>query len=108
MPEMRLKKPQFTDSPCRLFTKNKERIQKLKETGNSRYIYRNELDESCFQHDMAYRGFKDLIKRKAADKFLRDKPFNVAGDPNYDEYQRGLASMVYRFFDKKLQPVVLN
>ena len=80
---------------------NLERIQKFKQTGDSRYIYRNELDKACFQHDMAYGDFKDLKKRTAADKVLRDKAFNVAKNPKYDGYQRGLASMVHKFFDKK-------
>ena len=101
MPEMHLKQTQFTYSDCGPFTKKKERIQKFKETGDSRYIYRNELDKACFQHEMAYGDFKDLAKRTAADKFLRDKTFNIAKDQKYDGYQRGLASMVYKFFDKK-------
>ena len=101
MPEMHLKQPGFTYSPCGPFTKNKERIQKFKETGDLRYIYRNELDKACFQHDMAYGDFKDLTKRTAADKVLRNKAFNIAEDPKHDGYQQGLASMVYKFFDKK-------
>ena len=68
-PEMHLKQPGFTYSACRTFTKNKERIQKFKETGDSRYIHKNELDKACFQHDMAYGDFKDLAKRTASDKF---------------------------------------
>ena len=71
MPEMHLEQPQFTYSACRPFTKNKERIQKFKETGDSRYIYRNELDKACFQHVMAYGDFKDLEKRTAADKVIK-------------------------------------
>ena len=71
-------------------------MQPFKETGDSRYIYRNELDKSCFQHDMAYGDFKDIKRRTAADKVLRDKIFNIAKDPRYDGYQRGLASMVYK------------
>ena len=100
MPEMHLKQPQFTYSACGPFTKNKERMQKLIETGISRYIYKNELDKACFQHDMAYGDFKDLAKITTADKVLRDKAFNIAKDPKCDGYQRGLASMVYKFFDK--------
>ena len=80
MPEMHLKQPQFTYSACGPFTKNKERIQKFKETTELRYIDRNELDKACFQHDMAYKDFKDLAKRTAADKVLRDKAFNIAKD----------------------------
>ena len=101
MPEMHLKQTQFTCSACGPFTKNKERIQKFKETGDTKYIYRNEFDKACFQHDMAYGDFKDLARRTATDKVLRDKAFNIAKDPKYDVYQRGLASMVYKFFDKK-------
>ena len=60
MPEMHLKQPGFTYSACGPFTKNKEQIQKFKETGDTSYIYKNELDRTCFQHDMAYGDFKDL------------------------------------------------
>ena len=100
MPEMHLRQPEFTYSARGPFTKNKERIQRFKETGDTSYIYKNELDKACFQHDMAYGDFKDLTKRTAADKVLRDKAFKIASDQKYDEYQRGLASMVYKFFDK--------
>ena len=101
MPEMHLRQPQFVCSACGPFTKNKERIQKFKETGDTSYIYKNELDKACFQHDMAYGDFKDLAKRTAAEKVLRDKSFKIASDQKYDGYQRGLASMLYKFFDKK-------
>ena len=78
MPEMHLRQPGFTYSACGPFTKNKERIQRFKETGDSRYIYQNELDKACFQHDMAYGDFKDLTRRTASDKILSDKAFNIA------------------------------
>ena len=78
MPEMHLKQPGFTYSACRPFTKNKERIQKFKETVDTNYICKNELDKACFQHDMTYKDFKDLEKRTASDKVLRDKAFNIA------------------------------
>ena len=94
MSEMHLKQPGFTYSTCGTFTKNKERIQKFKETGDTSYIYKNELDKACFQHDMAYGDFKDLAKRTASDKVLRDKAFNIAKKTKYDGYQRGLAFMV--------------
>ena len=96
MPEMYLREPRFTYSTCGPFIKNKERIQKPKETGNSRYIYQNELDKACFQHDMTY---EYLTRRTASDKILRDKTLNIAKHLKYDVYQRGLASMVYKFFD---------
>ena len=69
--------------------------------GDTNYIYKNELDKACFQHDMAYGDFKDLKRRTASDKSLRDKASNIAKNPKYDRYQRGLASMVCKFFDKK-------
>ena len=65
MPEMHLKQPGFTFSACGRFTKNKERIQKFKETGDTNYISINELDKACFQHDMAYGDFEDFSKRKS-------------------------------------------
>ena len=101
MPEMHLKQPGFTYSACGPFTKHKERIQKFKETGDARYIYRNELHKACFQHDDAYADNKDLLNRTRADKILEDKAYAIASNPQYDGYQRGLTSMVYRFFDKK-------
>ena len=101
MPEMHLKQPRFSYSACEPFTKNKERIKKLKETGDTSYIYKNELDKDCFQHDMAYGDFKDLARRTASDKVLRNKTFDIAKNPKYVGYQRGLASMVYNFLDKK-------
>ena len=65
------------------------------------YIYRNDLDKACFQHDSAYADNKDLINSTKADKVLKDKAYNIASNPKYDGYQRGLVSMVYKFFDKK-------
>ena len=101
MPEMHLRQPQFTCSACGPYTKHKQRIQKFKETGDTNYIYKNELDKACFAHDAAYSDSKDLTKRTVADKILKNRAFNVAKNQKYDGYQRGLASMVYKFFDKK-------
>ena len=70
------------------------------ETGNTDFIYRKELDKACCQHDMAYGKAKDLV-RTQSDKILRDEAFKIESDPKYDGYQRGLASMVYKSFDKK-------
>ena len=100
MPEMNLKQLGFTYSACGPFTKNKDRIQKFKETGDTKYVYRNELGKACFQLDMAYGDFKDLARRTASNKVLRDKAFNIAENPKYDGCQIGLTSMVYKFFDK--------
>ena len=71
MPKMHLKQPGFTYGACGPFNKNKERIQKFKDTGDTKYIYKYELDKACFQHDMTYGDFKDLSKRTASDKVLR-------------------------------------
>ena len=101
MPEIHLRQPGFTYSACGPFTKNKERIRKFKETEDSRYLYQNELDKAGFQQDMAYGDFKDLTIRTASDKISRYKAFSISKNPKYDGYQRGLASMVYNFFDKK-------
>ena len=101
MPEMHLKQPGFTYSACGPFTRNKERIEKFMQTGNTDFIYRNELDKACFQHDMAYSKSKDLVRRTQSVKVVRDKAFEIAKNPKYDGYQRGLASVVYKFFDKK-------
>ena len=99
MPVMHLKQPRFTYSIYSgRFTKNKERIRKFKEAGDTSYIYKNELDKVCFQHDMAYGYFKDLERRTASDKVLKDKAINIAKNPKYDGYNRGLPSMVYKFF----------
>ena len=101
MPEMHLRQPRFIYSACGPFTRHKERIKEFKGTGDVRYIYRNELDKACFQHDSAYADHKDLINRTEADKVLRDKVYDIASNSKYHGYQRGLASMVYKFFDKK-------
>ena len=99
MPEMHLRQPRFVYSACGPFTRHKERIKEFKRTGDTRYIYRNELDKACFQHD--YSDYIDLINRTKSDKVLRDKAYDIASNPEYDGYQRGLASMVYKFFDKQ-------
>ena len=102
MPEMHLRDPIVsTYSACGPSTKHKQRIQKFMETGNTNYIYKNELDKAFFQHDMTYGDFKDLKRRTQSDKVLKDKAFKIAVNPRYNWYERGLASMVYKSFDKK-------
>ena len=100
MPEIHLRQPKFTYSACGPFTKHEQRIQKFKEL-DTNYIYKNELDMACFAHDAAYSDSKDLTKRTVADKILKNKAFDIAKDPKYDGYQRGLASMFINFFDKQ-------
>ena len=91
MPEMHLRQPGFIYSACGPFSKNKERIEKFMQTGNIDFIYKNELDKACFQHDMTYGKSKDLVKRTQSDKVIRDKAFKITSDSKYDGYQRGLA-----------------
>ena len=84
MPEMHLKQPGFTSSACGPFTKNKERIEKFIQTGNTNFIHKNELDKACFQHDIAYSKSKALVKRPQSDKFLKDKALKIASNSKYD------------------------
>ena len=91
----------YTYSACGPFTKNTERIQDFLSTAKISYVYKNDLDKACFQHDMAYNKFKDLEKRTQSDIVLKNKAFKIAIIPKYNGYERGLASMVYKFFDKK-------
>ena len=107
MPETHLKQREFTNSAFGPFTKNKERIQKFKETGETSYIYKNELDKGCFQHDMAYRDFKYLKRRTFSDKVLRDKTFNIAKSPKYDGYQKDLLLWFTNVLTKILKVMVL-
>ena len=101
MPEMDLRQPGSTYSACGPFNKNKERIDKFMTTGNTDFTYKNKLDKACYQHEMAYGKSKYLVRRTQSDKVLRDKAFKIASDRKYDDYKRGLVSMVYKFFDKK-------
>ena len=101
MSEMHLRQPGFTYRACGPFAKNKEGVQKFKEKVDWKYIYQNELDKTCFQRDMAYGDFKDLTRRTASDKILSAKAFNIAKNPKYEGYQRGLTPIVYKYFDKK-------
>ena len=101
MSEIHLKQPRFTYRACGQFSRNEQRTQKLMQTGDTNNIYKKELDKVCFQHDMAYGKYKDLERRAQSDKVLKDKAFETANNPKYYGYQRRLASMVYKFFDKK-------
>ena len=103
MTEMHSRLPGFTYSACGPFTRNKEKIQKFKETGDSRYIYQNELDKTWFQHDMAYGDFKNLIRRTASNNILHDKAFNTAKFPTYDDIKKVLLQWFINFLIKIIQ-----
>ena len=98
MPELHLKQPGFTYSACGPFTKHRERIQKFRETGNLKHLYRNELYKAYFADDAAYSDTKDLVKITISNKILKDRAYEIATNCNYDRYQRVLANMVYKFF----------
>ena len=104
MPEMHLRQPKFVYSACGSFTRHKERIKEFKCTGDTRYLYRNELDKTCFKYDAAYSKYKNVENRLISDQKLRNSAYDIASNRKYDGYQRGLASMVYKFFDSKVAP----
>ena len=103
LPEMHLRQPGFAYSSCGLFPRNKERIQKFKETGDSRYIYQSQLDKACFQLDMNFGDFKNLNRRTASDKIFYNKSLNIAKNLKYNGYQRRLASMIYKFLARTVK-----
>ena len=105
MPEMHLRQPQFVYSACGPFTRHKERIKEFKRTGDTRLLYRNELEKACFEHNAAYAKCKDVENRLISDQKLRNSAYDIVSNPKYDGYQRGLASMVYKFFDSKVAPL---
>ena len=102
MPELHLVDPIVKKySASGPFTKHAQRIRDFLNTGKLNYIYKNDLDKACFQHDMAYNKFKDLEKRTQSDIVLKNKALKIASNPKYNGYERGLASMVYEVFDDK-------
>ena len=86
------------------FYRHKERKKKFKRTGDTHLLYRNELDKACFKHDAAYAKYKNVENRLISDQKLRNSAYDIASNPKYDGYQRGLASMVYKFFYSKVTP----
>ena len=101
MPEFHLKQPEFTYSACGPFTKHRETIQKFREAINLKHLYRNDLDKACFPYDAAYSDSKDLAKRTISNKILKERTYEITRNRGYDGYQRVLANMVNKFFDKK-------
>ena len=104
MPEMHLRQPQFVCSACGPFARHKERTKEFKRTGDTRLLYRNELDKACFKHDAAYAKYKDVENRLTSDQKLKNSAYDIASNPKYDGYQN-LASMIYKFFDSKVAPL---
>ena len=101
MLEMHLRDPIVaTYSTCGLFTKNKQRIKKFMDKCHRSIIFKNVLDKACLQHDIAFGNFKELKRRAQSHKGFKEKAFEIASNPKYDGYERGLVSMVYKFFDR--------
>ena len=86
MPQMHLRQLGFTYSACGPFIKNKDRIEKFIQTGNKDFVYKNDFDKACFQHDVAYGKYKDLTERIQSDKFLRDEAFEIANNSKHNAY----------------------
>ena len=107
MPEMHLYQPRIGKYPaCGPFTKHTQRINQFMKDGRLSHIYKNKLDKACFQHDMAYNKYKDLINRTKSDIVLKNKAYKIATNPKFDGFQRALASMVWKFFDKRSKKVL--
>ena len=90
----------LTTSP---FTRHKQRINEPMKDGKLSHILKNRLDAACFQHDSAYAKYKNRLNRKNSDIVLKNKALKIAMDPRINGYQRGLASMVYKFLMKELK-----
>ena len=109
MPEMHLWDPKAKKySACGLFTRHKQRINDFMKDGKLSHILKIRLDTACFQHDSAYAKYRDRLNRKKSDVALKNKALKITMDPRINGYQRGLASMVYNFFDKRTKGSGLN
>ena len=107
MPELHLWDPEVKKySACRPFTKHEQRIAQFMKDGRLSHLYKNELDKTCFQHDMAYNKYKDLKNRTQSDIVLKNKVHQIAVDPKVDGFQRALVSMVWKFFNERLKKVL--
>ena len=98
MSELPLKQPGFTYSACGPFSKHCKGIQKFRETGNLKHLYRNEVEKACFANDAAC---SDLAERTISAKILKDRAYEIARNCKCDAYQRAIASTVYKIFYKK-------
>ena len=107
MPELHLWDPKSKKySACGPFTKHNQRINQFMKDGKLSHIYKNELDKACFQHDTAYNKYKDLKRRTQSDIVLKNKAYKIAVNPRIDGFQKALASMVWKFFDKRSKSVL--
>lgn len=103
MPEFHLRQLRFIYRACGKFIVHRERIQTFRETRHLKHIYKKKLDKACFDLDVSYSDSKYLVKRTISEKVLNWRAFEIAINRKYDRYQRGSASMVHQFFDKKTE-----
>ena len=109
MPEMHLWDLKVKNySVCGPFTRHQKRIDMFMKDGRLSHILKNRLDAACFQHDSAYAKYKDRLNRKQSDIVLKNKALIIATDTRVNGYQRGLASMVYTFFNEKTKGSGIN
>ena len=90
-------------SACGPFTRHQQRINEFMRDGRFSHIAKNKLDAACFQHDSAYNKYKDSVNRKQSDIVLKNKALKIAIDPKVNGYQRSLATMIYKFFNKRMR-----
>ena len=95
-------------SACGPFTRHKQRINDFMKDGKLSHILKNKLDAACFQHDSAYAKYKDRLNRKKSDVILKNKALKIAMNPKINGYQRGLASMFYKFFNERTKGSSIN
>ena len=109
MPEMHLWDPKFKKySACGPFTRHQKRNDMFMKDRRLSHILNNRLDAACFQHDSAYAKYKDRANRKQSDIVLKNKALKIATDPRVNGYQRGLASIVYKFFNERTKGSGIN
>ena len=108
MPEIHLRQPGFTYSACRPFAKNKEKIQIFKETGDSHYIYQNELDKASFQHEMTYRDFKDYLEEQLLIKYCMIKNLILLKIQNMMDVKEALLQWFMNFLIRNLLRLQIN
>ena len=109
MPEMHLWDPKVKKySACGSFIRHQKRIDMFMKDGRVSHILKHRLDAACFQHDSGYAEYKDRAHRRQSDIVLKNKALKIATDPRVNGYQRGLASMVYKFFDERTKGSGIN
>ena len=107
MPELHLWDPKVKKySACGPFTKHQQRIDQFMKDRRLSGIYKNELDKTCFHHDSAYNQDKDLVNRTKSEIVLKNKAYKIATNPKYNGYERALASMFWKFFNKRSKKVL--